>query len=437
MAADNKFLETLPVKQIIELIPKDLSTHTSTTSIVDDIDKCFNSPFMSKSLESLLQKKAWSSIGIVIADLHHATIIQAILTKLSKIFDKLKIPDDLITIFLATGYSGMFPSQELKNLLGKEVIIKFDVVNHDWRKSDTHEFLPTTEDQIPIYVNQKYLATEFRIVISEVYPDPYLGFTGGDHAIIPGIAGESTIFHLFTPENLEHPMVDFGSFKNNPISKSISQIVKHKILNPDFGINYVLVAEQKLGKILGGSPQSYGQVVDYWNQKVLFEIKAPQDLLFNSFREVDTPIKDWKQQYSGMLFPLILYGSECLCELGVIIFERDIYTTEEINFLQLLFKTTEDISSIHQKFLSHTIRQKNSWQMQKILHFLQMHIIIFVNSSGWEESEAIKMNEAHLNVVCARNREDALKFCNTLGKTQWNIMIINEQSILVPIKGKK
>ena len=135
------------------------------------------------------------------------------------------IPDEDITILVATGTHRAVTKQELLSMLGNEIVSReFQIINHDAFDENTLNFIGETSNGTHVYLNNIWHESDFRITAGFVEPHFFAGFSGGPKMIAPGLAGFKTIMPLHNSEMIKHPKSIWGVTKGNPIHDTIREI---------------------------------------------------------------------------------------------------------------------------------------------------------------------------------------------------------------------
>ena len=127
------------------------------------------------------------------------------------------MPNDQVTIMIATGTHRPNTPEELDEMLGPDIAGSYRVVNHSAFDSESLEFVGESSDGIPVWLNRTWLEADVRITTGFVEPHFFAGFSGGPKMVAPGLAGFDTIMQLHNAERIAHPMAVWGITHGNPI----------------------------------------------------------------------------------------------------------------------------------------------------------------------------------------------------------------------------
>jgi len=188
-------------------------------------------------------------VGISVCDITRAsptkTVLPIVLQELSH------IEKSDITIFIATGTHRSNSPAELKSMLGDKVINGgYKIQNHDSSLKSELSYLGLTDNNIPIWLNKKWLETDYKITLGFVEPHFFAGFSGGPKMICPGLAGLDTIMQLHGADMIAHKNSTWGLTDGNPIHDTIKEIsTKHP---SDFTVDVTINKNRNITSVLAG-----------------------------------------------------------------------------------------------------------------------------------------------------------------------------------------
>ena len=155
-----------------------------------------------------------------------------------------------ITILIATGTHRTNTNEELAEMLGKDVVDKYRVVNHDGFDDDSLEKIGSTEAGIEVSLNRRWVESDIRITTGFVEPHFFAGFSGGPKMVAPGLAGFPTIMRLHDAVMIGHPNARFAMTVGNPIHDAIREIAGLSVV--DFAVDVTINREQRITSVYAG-----------------------------------------------------------------------------------------------------------------------------------------------------------------------------------------
>jgi nickel-dependent lactate racemase len=134
------------------------------------------------------------------------------------------VPRDKITILVATGTHRPSTQEELAQMLGKNILDQFSVVNHRATDKSSLERCGEASDGTPIWLNRDWVEADLRITTGFAEPHFFAGFSGGPKLVAPGLAGIETIMSLHRAQLIGHPSATWGLIEENQLHKVIREI---------------------------------------------------------------------------------------------------------------------------------------------------------------------------------------------------------------------
>ena len=156
------------------------------------------------ALENLLGGLDWHrlgkarTVGIAVNDktrpVPHDRLIPPLLERLAAI----GIPREAITFYVAVGSHPAMRPDTFSTILPEAVLEKYRVVSHDSVADDALVYLGETPHGTPVWANRGYVQSDLKIVVGNIEPHQFAGFSGGVKSAAIGLAGLATINHNHT-----------------------------------------------------------------------------------------------------------------------------------------------------------------------------------------------------------------------------------------------
>ena len=172
-------------------------------------------------------------------------MIPAVLEEIEGIVDL----DDVV-ILVATGTHRGNTDAEIRAMLGAEVVDQVRVVNHDARDRDSLVFLGNRGNDVPVWINRRWLEADVRITTGFVEPHFFAGFSGGPKMVTPGLAGLETTLVLHDAVRIGDPKATWGVTEGNPVHDDIRAAAT--AAPPHFSLDVILNREQRIIEAFGG-----------------------------------------------------------------------------------------------------------------------------------------------------------------------------------------
>jgi len=127
--------------------------------------------------------------------------------------------------------------------LGSDIVKRFPVHNHDWQDREQLEFLGTTEQGAPVWINKQVRRADLVIGLGAIMPIEICGFTGGGKILVPGLSGPETVDSMHWTR-IDVPEGQILGRAENPIRASIDTLARKAGL--DFIVNVILDQENRI-----------------------------------------------------------------------------------------------------------------------------------------------------------------------------------------------
>lgn len=188
------------------------------------------------------------------------------------------IPRERVTILVATGLHRPSTEDELREMLGGEILETCRVVNHRARVRGEQRDLGVTPEGIPVLIDREYCDADLKITTGFIEPHLMAGFSGGRKLIAPGCAGEETIKALHSPRFIEDPHCREGIIDGNPLHAQ--QLAIARKAGHDFILNVSLDAERNITGVFAGDPLvAHAAGVAHVREAVSATVRQPVDIV--------------------------------------------------------------------------------------------------------------------------------------------------------------
>jgi nickel-dependent lactate racemase len=156
-----------------------------------------------------------------------------------------------VTILVATGTHRGNTEEELRRMLGDEVLSAVRVVNHDARDRSTLTYLGEHGAGVPVWLNTEWVQADLRITTGFVEPHFFAGFSGGPKLVAPGLAALETVLTLHDAARIGHPDAIWGICEGNPVHDDVRAVVG-AVGDVHFALDVTLNREQQIVQAFGG-----------------------------------------------------------------------------------------------------------------------------------------------------------------------------------------
>ncbi len=236
-------------------------------------------PAGSPPLRSLI--KPGSRVVVVHTDITRATPNHIIIPPLVTALNDAGVPPENIVLLNATGMHRGQTTEELHSMLGADIAGRCVTVQHDARDRVSLRPAGTMPSGNTLFLNRAWLEADFRITTGFIEPHFFAGFSGGPKAVLPGIAAEENILYNHRPENIDHPMADWGVTAGNPVWEEMAAAAR--LAPPDFLVNVALNAEKQITGVFAGEMfGAHARGCAFVKERAMIAVDAPYDIVITT-----------------------------------------------------------------------------------------------------------------------------------------------------------
>jgi len=277
-----------------------------------EIERALNEPIGTKRLSETAKKD--DKAAIVVNDQTRSTPSYLMLPPILDELNKAGVKDEDITLIFGCGTHRPVTTEEMKTLVGEEVLQRVKTVSHDCKAKDL-TYLGRTRYGTKVYVNKIFAEADIRILTGDIGLHYYAGYGGGRKSILPAVTGKETIQHNHAM--ILHPKARTGILEGNPIHEDMVEAAE--LAKPNFIVNIVTNSKRELVRTFAGDiHQAFIEGVKLVDEmyKVPIEKRAdiiiassgghPHDIdLFQAYKGVDNALEAVKR--GGV----IIWVAEC------------------------------------------------------------------------------------------------------------------------------
>lgn len=192
-----------------------------------------------------------STVAIAIPDETRPLPVKKILpVLLDYLFEKLpELNPAKVTIIIGVGLHIPPDEETLNRLVPSEIARGCRVVGHDANNSPMVDYGYTSRGT-PVRINALMAAAEFKIVIGQIDPHQFVGFTGGSKGVIIGCGSSATIEHNHSL--MFHEDARVGVLQGNPVREDLNEA--DAMVGIDLAVNFILAPTKEVVQVLAGDP---------------------------------------------------------------------------------------------------------------------------------------------------------------------------------------
>jgi len=239
--------------------------------------EAMRSPFDRPPLRELI--RPGQRVAISVCDITRA---QPRVEMLRAIFEEMpQVSPQDVTILIATGTHRTNTPAELERMLGRDLVSRYRVVNHDSRNPSTLGKAGTTSSGVPVLLNREFLDADIRITTGFVEPHFFAGFSGGPKMVAPGLAGLETVMILHDVHHIGHPLATWGVTEGNPVHDDVREIAR--MVPVHFAIDVTLNREQKITAAFAGDVfAEHAAACAYAKTTAMRQVPSPFDVVLTT-----------------------------------------------------------------------------------------------------------------------------------------------------------
>ncbi|MDD5621874.1 MAG: lactate racemase domain-containing protein [Actinomycetota bacterium] len=213
-----------------------------------------NSPVGSRTIREAARDK--SKVVLIIEDISRGTRIDKVIKFILKELISTGIREDEIEIICAVGAHGAHDRIDFVKKLGKEVVEKFPVYNHN--PFFNCKYIGKTSRGTRVLINPEVLECDLKISVGTIVPHPLFGFSGGGKIILPGISSIETIYsnHILESDSLKGIKGNFvdglGRIENNVMQREMEEVCE--MVGIDFLVNALVDYNGEIVDLVAGHP---------------------------------------------------------------------------------------------------------------------------------------------------------------------------------------
>ncbi|MGQ9786641.1 MAG: nickel-dependent lactate racemase [Anaerolineae bacterium] len=234
-------------------------------------------PIDSPPLRDLV--KPTDRVGIVFSDITRPTpnhlVVPAVIHALSH------VPAHHITLFNALGTHRTNTEEELRSMLGDDIVKRYRIVQNNAFDPTTQVCLGVSRYNHEIWVNREFYECDVKILTGFIEPHFFAGFSGGGKAVLPGMAGQRTVLGNHDATMIAHPDATWGVVVHNPIQEEIREVAEK--VHPTFLLNVALNREKRIvGVFAGNLDSAYATGCRFVKEHAMIAVEQPFDIVITS-----------------------------------------------------------------------------------------------------------------------------------------------------------
>jgi nickel-dependent lactate racemase len=296
---------------------------------------------------------------VLVCDVTRPVPNRLILPPLLRTLEEQGIARHDILILIATGLHRPNEGDELDEMLGPDIVRDYRVENHNGKILEEHEYLGTTPNGVPVWLDRRYVRADLKITTGLIEPHLMAGYSGGRKVICPGIAALETVKVWHGPKFLEHPKADCGILEGNPVHEENTRIAK--MAGCDFIVNVCLDGQRHVTWAgAGHMERAWEEGVRFVEQVVKAPVPEPLDVVVTS--GAGYPLDaTWYQAIKGLTgaLPIVKQGGTIILAVGL---SEGVGSPE----FQTLIADNPDLEEFKRRILGKDYFVMDQWQLEEL-----------------------------------------------------------------------
>lgn len=219
--------------------------------VVAEVRRAIENPVSSPPLRRLAKKG--DKVCVVFTDITRASPDHLLVPPMLAELESAGVRDEDVTLLCGIGMHRPSTPEEKVAKLGREVVNRYGVVDHEPQNPKALVDLGTTETGIPLSVNKSAYEADLLLATGIVEPHQYAGYSGGPKTLAVGAAGEAMIAYTHGPQMIDHPGTRLGKIEGNPFHEAVCEAARRAGLR--FIINVVMDDDKRVVAVRAGEPE--------------------------------------------------------------------------------------------------------------------------------------------------------------------------------------
>jgi nickel-dependent lactate racemase len=243
---------------------------------VQAVRDALNRPVGGVSLAAFAKAR---SVAIAISDKTRPVPHAILLPPLLQALEQFGIPPGAITLIVATGVHAPMPQAEFAAILPADILARYRVISHDANATEELVSLGRTRLGTTVQVNRVFAQADLRLVVGNLEPHQFMGFSGGVKTAAIGLAGRDTINQNHA--RMLDPRSDLACYEDNPARQDVEEI--GRLIGVHFALNAIISESKQIVRILAGEPEEVmRQGIPIVREIYQVTASAPFDLMIAS-----------------------------------------------------------------------------------------------------------------------------------------------------------
>jgi nickel-dependent lactate racemase len=219
------------------------------------------------------------SAAIAINDKTRPVPHDLLLPPLLERLESIGITHERITLIIASGCHTPMTPDEYPGILPADILARYRVISHNVEDEGNIVRLGLTKHKTVVSVNRAYFEANLRLVVGNIEPHQFVGFSGGAKSAVIGLSGWDTING--NHRMMTHANATLGRYDDNPVRQDIEDM--GRIVGIHLALNTVLNRQKQIVRVFCGTPaQVMHAAIPLVRQVYELPVEKPFDLIIVS-----------------------------------------------------------------------------------------------------------------------------------------------------------
>jgi lactate racemase len=159
------------------------------------------------------------------------------------------LKNEQIQFIIATGTHKPMPAAEYPLILQEDIYANYVVESHDCDSPDLIS-LGKTSFSTDVEINRSFFESDLKIMVGNIEPHHFMGFSGGNKTASIGLTGRNTINHNHS--FLTSDLAKTGEYDQNPCRLDVEEI--GQLIGAHAALNAILSTDKQIVHCLFGDP---------------------------------------------------------------------------------------------------------------------------------------------------------------------------------------
>lgn len=161
------------------------------------------------------------------------------------------IKKENVLILIAVGTHIPMPQEEFHLLLDEQILRQYRVISHNCDDQSNLTYKGMTSRGTEVYINSLFDRADIKIVVGDIEPHHFAGFSGGVKSASIGMCARKSINHNHS--FLQDPNSCVGKYEDNPLRQDIEEM--GRLIGVDLALNAILNEKKEILHVFFGKPK--------------------------------------------------------------------------------------------------------------------------------------------------------------------------------------